>query len=166
MQKPLNNRMKTVFKNLLSFILPITVLLIVPYFIEDNRTVHSWRILVPGLMIVCLGLAPMVLTIFSFIRRGKGTLAPWSPTQKLVVTGLYRYVRNPMILGVFVVLLGESFIFLSLNILIWAASFFVINTVYFVFSEEPGLEKRFGNEYLEYKKHVRRWIPRVRPYKP
>jgi protein-S-isoprenylcysteine O-methyltransferase Ste14 len=106
----------------------------------------------------------MIITISIFIRIGKGTLAPWSPTKKLVITGIYRYVRNPMIIGVLIVLIGESISILSLKILIWALIFFIINNIYFLFYEEPDLEKRFGNDYKEYKKNVPRWIPRFKPY--
>jgi len=69
-----------------------------------------------------------------------------------------------MILGVLMVLLGEATAFSSIKILEWAGVFFLINTAYFIVSEEPKLEKRFGADYLEYKKHVGRWIPRLTPY--
>lgn len=91
---------------------------------------------------------------------------PRDPTKKLVVAGLYGFVRNPMILSILVVLLGEAVAFASDAILILAAAFFIINTLYFRFSEEPGLEKRFGEEYLEYKRNVPRWMPRVTPWRP
>jgi protein-S-isoprenylcysteine O-methyltransferase Ste14 len=106
----------------------------------------------------------MIVTISSFIMVGRGTLAPWSPTKKLVIKGLYRYVRNPMILGVLTVLLGESATLWSKNILIWAGCFFIINTVYFIIYEEPDLENKFGEDYRQYKKHVSRWLPRLTPF--
>ena len=149
----------------MSFILPVTVLIIVPLWIEDDWTIHYGLSLICGLLLIVVGLVVMVLTISSFIRIGKGTLAPWSPTKKLVIRGLYRYVRNPMISGVLAVLLGEAVVVRSQNILIWAGAFFVINTIYFIIYEEPNLEQRFGDEYREYKKHVGRWVPRSRPYK-
>ena len=158
--------MKKIFKQLFSFTLPITVLVIVPLWIEEKREVHLDFALVLGIALIAIGLIIMGLTISSFIRIGKGTLAPWSPTRKLVITGLYRYVRNPMILGVLTVLLGEALCLWSKNILIWAATFFIINTIYFIVSEEPGLEERFGKDYREYKKHVSRWLPRITPYSP
>ena len=71
-----------------------------------------------------------------------------------------------MILGVLIVLLGESVMFYSRAILEWAGTFFVINTVYFFILEEPQLEERFGEDYQVYKKHVGRWIPRLTPYRP
>src|SRR3954463_2753245 len=106
-------------KQITSFILPVTVLIIVPINIESNwSVVLSWNLILGSILIVA-GLMIMGLTISSFIRIGKGTLAPWSPTKKLVVVGLYRYVRNPMILGVFTVLLGETTCIWSLALLQW-----------------------------------------------
>lgn len=156
--------MKKVLKQIFSFILPFTVLVIVPLWIEKNRTIHTGYYFLFGSILILSGLMIMAFCITSFIRIGKGTLAPWSPTKKLVIKGLYRYVRNPMILGVLIVLLGEALIIRSENILIWAGSFFIINTIYFIIYEEPNLEKRFGTEYREYKKHVSMWIPRRIPY--
>jgi len=158
--------MKNIFRHLLSFILPFTVLIIVPLCIEKNISLHSILVTLTGCLIIASGLIIMILTIFKFATIGRGTLAPWSPTKKLVISGLYKYVRNPMIIGVFLVLIGESLMVLSIYILSWAVLFFFINTTYFIVFEEPGLKKRFGYEYLEYKQHVRRWIPRITPYNP
>jgi protein-S-isoprenylcysteine O-methyltransferase Ste14 len=108
----------------------------------------------------------MIQTISSFIKIGKGTLAPWSPPRRLIICGMYGYVRNPMILGVLTILIGETISILSLNIFIWAIVFFIINNVFFFAYEEPNLEKKFGDEYKEYKKNVPRWLPRFKPYKP
>lgn len=119
-----------------------------------------------GIIVGVVGLAMMLICISAFIRIGKGTLAPWAPPKKFIVTGLYRYVRNPMILGVLAVLLAEAVIFSSVPIFQWAGLFFVINTIYFIISEEPQLEERFGESYQIYKKHVNRWLPRFTPYQP
>ena len=100
-----------------------------------------------------------------FMNVGRGTLAPWAPPKKLVVIGRYCYVRNPMISGVLIALLGESVVFGSIAIFSWFILFFVINHVYFIHSEEPGLVKRFGSEYLSYRNNVPRWIPRLSPWK-
>ena len=158
--------MKNIIKQIFSFILPITVLVIVPLWIEKDWGISIDFFLFAGSILVLIGLTIMGVCISSFIRIGRGTLAPWAPTKRLVITGLYRHVRNPMILGVLIVLLGEALALRSQNILIWAASFVVINTIYFIVYEEPDLEDRFGEEYREYKKHVSRWLPRRRPYDP
>ena len=158
--------MKSILKQLFSLILPVTVLIVIPWSIDQHPVLASGLPLVAALLISAVGLFVIAQTILTFIRIGRGTLAPWSPTRKLIVGGMYAYVRNPMILGVVTVLIGESLVLLSLPILIWAILVFVINTVYFIFSEEPGLEKRFGAEYREYKKNVPRWIPRWKPWNP
>ena len=149
-------------------LLPFTVTVIVPYLLYDrDQSVipHDTRLKIIGLALLLPGLALLLYTNVLFRLFGKGTLAPWTPTQQLVITGPYRYCRNPMITGVFFILLGESLIIPSLNIMLWAAAFFLINTVYFIVKEEPDLYERFGEPYLNYKANVPRWIPRLRPYK-
>jgi len=161
-----DKQMMQIIKQLISFSLPVLVVIIVPLSVENDLSVHSNFALVSGIVIMCTGLYVMEMTISSFIRTGKGTLAPWSPTRNLVITGMYRYVRNPMILGVLTVLAGEAIVLMSRNILFWAIIFFLINNLWFLLFEEPDLEKRFGEEYKEYKRNVPRWIPRTRPYTP
>ncbi len=158
--------MKTIGQHLVSLLLPITVLIIVPLLIDPQAAPASGYLLIAGLLIIAIGLFVMAATILSFIRIGRGTLAPWSPTRKLVIVGMYAYVRNPMILGVITVLVGKSLALASMPIFVWAVLVFVINTVYFIFSEEPGLEKRFGEEYRKYKRNVPRWLPRLNPWHP
>lgn len=155
-----------ILRHLISFILPITVLIIVPASIEEDFHLAGLWSTIPGGMFICAGLLVTIKTIRMFVRIGKGTLAPWDPTRNIITASLYGYVRNPMILGVFTVLLGESILFTSLRIAVWTILFFIINTVYFILSEEPGLEKRFGKEYSEYKRNVPRWIPRMKPWHP
>lgn len=148
-------------------LLPVTVTILIPYFIF-NRDQHLIPDLLPvklaGVVVGACGITLLIYTITLFGRFGNGTLAPWQPTQKLVVIGPYRYVRNPMISGVFFILIGESLILHSTSILEWAGLFFLINTTYFILSEEPSLEERFGQDYRQYKRHVGRWIPRLHPY--
>lgn len=149
------------------FILPFTVTVVVPYFIHDKAgsiSSENGFQMVSGLLLISAGLFFLFWTIFLFRTVGKGTLAPWEPTQKLVVQGPYRYCRNPMISGVFSIIIGEALVFNSTAILYWAAAFFVINTVYFILKEEPDLQKRFGNDYQNYKKQVPRWLPRTKAY--
>jgi protein-S-isoprenylcysteine O-methyltransferase Ste14 len=114
-----------------------------------------------GGVLACLGLALMAASIRLFAAVGEGTLAPWDPTRRLVVRGLYRHVRNPMIAGVFLVLLGEAVAAASLPLLGWFAVFVTGNLIYLPLSEEPGLVRRFGQEYEEYRRNVPRWLPRL-----
>lgn len=108
----------------------------------------------------------LVTTIKQFAHIGAGTLAPWDSTQKLVVQGVYCYVRNPMISGVVFILIGETVLFGSLLLLGWCLLFVIANAVYIPLCEERGLTERFGEAYRVYKQHVPRWIPRVTPWKP
>jgi protein-S-isoprenylcysteine O-methyltransferase Ste14 len=156
----------TLLMHLISFILPFTVIILIPCWIERNITIGNIWIFLTGLIITCFGLYLIYSTIFLFIKYGKGTLAPWSPTKNLVIYGMYRHVRNPMITGVLIVLTGESLAFLSRNIFIWAITFFIINNIYFVLYEEPDLFRKFGDAYEDYKKNVSRWIPKIKPYLP
>jgi protein-S-isoprenylcysteine O-methyltransferase Ste14 len=80
------------------------------------------------------------------------------------VRGPYRYVRNPMISGVLFVLLGEAALAGSLPLLLWFGLVFAINAVYLPLVEEPGLSRRFGDDYATYKANVPRWVPRIRPW--
>jgi len=141
---------------------------ILPYLCYNkNQTLFPDRIVfkVIGLVFLISGLALFVWTVYLFWAFGKGTLAPWTPTQKLIIRGPYKYCRNPMISGVLFVLLGETFFLNSVNILIITGAFFIINAIYFILKEEPDLYKRFGKDYEAYKKSVPRWIPKFKPYK-
>ncbi|HSE81994.1 MAG TPA: isoprenylcysteine carboxylmethyltransferase family protein [Gaiellaceae bacterium] len=123
-----------------------------------------WPPLVAGAVLTALGLALLAWTLALFAKVGRGTLAPWDPTRRLVVAGPYRHVRNPMISGVLAVLLGESAVFASLPLLLWFAAVLAVNAVYFPLVEEPGLRRRFGAKYERYRASVPRWIPRFRPW--
>ncbi|MFL5606587.1 MAG: methyltransferase family protein [Gemmatimonadaceae bacterium] len=119
-----------------------------------------------GLCLLSIGLVLFVSSLRRFAGEGKGTLAPWDPPRRLVVTGPYRYVRNPMISGVLFVLFGETLILLSRPHLTWALTFLLINAVYIPLLEEPQLRQRFGASYDEYSDHVPRLVPRLRPWTP
>ena len=105
------------------------------------------------------------VTTYLFFKVGKGTPAPWDPPKKFVVAGPYRYLRNPMILGMYCILLGEAFLFWSLSLFFWLVIFFIANAVYIPLVEEKALLRRFGNDYAVYMNNVRRWIPRLTPWK-
>jgi protein-S-isoprenylcysteine O-methyltransferase Ste14 len=113
-----------------------------------------------GALASLVGLWLVYETVSLFGRVGEGTLAPWDPTQKLVVEGPYRRVRNPMITGVALVLLGEAAVLGSTAILVELAVFAAANALWMPLVEEPGMVRRFGPEYEEYRSSVPRWIPR------
>jgi protein-S-isoprenylcysteine O-methyltransferase Ste14 len=147
---------------MVTIVIPATIL----YCAGIHRLPFSWKIALPviGCVFAVLGIALMVWTNRLFATVGKGTLAPWNPPQKFVVQGVYRHVRNPMIVGVFCVLLGEAIFFSSIPLLGWFAVFCFVNMIYIPFVEELRLERRFGEDYLLYKKSVPRWIPRFKPW--
>ncbi|HSK16567.1 MAG TPA: isoprenylcysteine carboxylmethyltransferase family protein [Gaiellaceae bacterium] len=119
-----------------------------------------------GLALMAAGAVFVVWTVRLFARRGRGTLAPWDPTSRLVVEGPYRHVRNPMISGVGLVLAGEAVLLGSPPLALWPAGFALVNAVYMPLVEEPGLARRFGAEYETYRANVPRWLPRLRPWAP
>ncbi len=156
-----------------SFAAPVFFCLILPYLLVKPRYDEAGMIFnpVPFLAIlgglVCLvGLVAFILAVRMLIQIGRGTIMPWDPTRRLVTGSLYAYVRNPMIMSVLAIVAGEALLFGSEWLGLAAALFFGVNHVYFIFSEEPGLEKRFGQEYVEYKRNVPRWIPRLKPWHP
>lgn len=119
-----------------------------------------------GLALIAAGFMLWLWTVRLFARVGRGTLAPWDPTRSLVVEGPYRHLRNPMIAAVLAVLAGEAVLFGSSPLLIWFGAFFAVNHVFFWLYEEPGLERRFGEDYRAYKRNVPRWLPRRTPWQP
>ncbi len=95
-----------------------------------------------------------------FIVWGRGTPAPFDPPKEFVALGPYKYVRNPMYIGGLTVLIGWGLYLHSISILPLSLSVFLLVHLFALFVEEPGLEKRFGDSYLQYKKSVNRWIPK------
>ncbi len=122
--------------------------------------------LVAGILLAAAGLALAHWTMRLFVTLGKGTPAPWDPPTRLVVRGPYAHVRNPMISAVLMMLPAEALLLQSWPIAIWWVVFAIGNMIYFPFSEEPGLEHRFGDDYRQYKANVPRWIPRLTPWSP
>lgn len=121
---------------------------------------------IAGAALLTVGLALFLSSLRRFATDGKGTLAPWDPPRHLVVRGPYRYVRNPMISGVVFMLFGEALTLLSGPHVQWALVFLVINLIYIPLLEEQQLKARFGEEYIEYCRHVPRLLPRLRPWTP
>ena len=114
-----------------------------------------------GLFFFIVGLCVCWVTVSIFTDYGKGTPAPWAPPKILIGIGLYKYVRNPMMLGVWCVLLGEAVFFLSVGLFLWFLIFFTGSLIVIPLWEEVDLGRRFGEPYFEYKKKVPRWVPRI-----
>ena len=154
-------------------LLPFMVVVVVPYLLltatsypvgDITDLATRWGDDLPlrllGVILFTGGLALFCWCVAFFAKVGRGTLAPWDPTQELVAAGPYRHVRNPIISGVVMMLFGQALFWASWAIAIWAALVLLINHMYFVSIEEPGLEERFGASYINYKARVPRWIPR------
>jgi protein-S-isoprenylcysteine O-methyltransferase Ste14 len=115
-----------------------------------------------GAVVCALGAAIYFRCAWEFAVRGLGTPAPIAPTKYLVTTALHRYVRNPMYIGVALVILGEAALFRSPHLVIYAALMLLIAHIFVVLYEEPTLHRQFGESYDEYRRTVPRWIPRLR----
>ena len=165
----------TLLRHLLAILLmPFVVVVVVPrwvltsYALVDSRwpgdSPAAWIPRLLGGVVFVLGLALFSWCVALFARVGKGTLAPWDPTKRLVAVGPYRFVRNPMISAVAAMLTGEALRWGSWRLGAWASFFVVLNHLYFLLVEEPGLVSRFGESYREYARHVPRWVPRATPW--
>ena len=114
-----------------------------------------------GLVLAIPGALLVLACVGSFIFRGRGTPAPFDPPVLFVPTGPYRYVRNPMYLGAAFVLAGYGLFEKSASVVLLAAGFLLVMHLFVILLEEPGLERRFGDSYVEYKRAVNRWLPRI-----
>jgi protein-S-isoprenylcysteine O-methyltransferase Ste14 len=144
-------------------LLPGTVVVWIPRLILAGEKARSgpgpgrWI----GLPLIAAGAAVLLACIEDVARKGRGTHAAVDPPRKLVAVGLYRYVRNPMYVGVVATLIGEALFFGSRSIGIYAAAAWLVFHLWVVIYEEPHLETAFGEEYEEYRRTVPRWIPRI-----
>ncbi len=109
-----------------------------------------------------IGFVMLVWCFWDFLQKGRGTPAPIDPPKELVVSGLYNYVRNPMYVGVLLVIFGHFLWFGFWNLLIYATVVFIAFNSFVIFYEEPTLKNKFGTAYEEYLKRVPRWIPRFK----
>ena len=164
-----------VLRHLLAILLlPGTVVLAVPAWVRgalrpgDSRwPADSWPLWggrAASLVLLGAGVILVAWCISLFARVGQGTLAPWDPTSRLVVIGPYRHVRNPMISGVALLVAGQALWSGSWKLLVWLTLFVIVNHLYFLGVEEPGLVTRFGQAYRNYAAHVPRWMPRWTPW--
>jgi protein-S-isoprenylcysteine O-methyltransferase Ste14 len=143
---------------------PGLLLVLLPWWMTRLRVVHGWNE-TAGWVLIVVGLFPLLESIGRFILVGRGTLVPTVPTERLVVSGLYRYVRNPMYVGVGLALAGEALLFWSNRIVIELAVATAMMDIFVRFYEEPRLTRTFGAAYRRYQRRVRRWMPRLKAWK-
>jgi protein-S-isoprenylcysteine O-methyltransferase Ste14 len=160
-----------IFGSALFFLIaPFTISIVVPWWIA------GWHALPPfmgepwlrtgGLALLVVGLIPLIESFVRFATVGLGTPAPVAPTQHLVVTGFYRYVRNPMYVGVLAVIVGNGLILGSATVLAYAVVVAIGFNLFVLGYEEPALRRQFGAEYADFCAHVPRWLPRLTPWTP
>lgn len=152
------------FRNLLFTILqPGIVAGLIPYYLARDKfkeiVASSFGLIqYIGIVVFAVGLVIMLHCIYRFMVEGKGTLSPADPTKQLVVKGLYKFSRNPMYVGVMMILIGELLFCGTMSLMIYAAFVFIAFNLFVVFREEPRLKRDFGEGYEAYTRKVRRWI--------
>jgi protein-S-isoprenylcysteine O-methyltransferase Ste14 len=143
---------------------PGTFALWIPWMICRWHGTAPLPLRVVGALLILAGLPVLLDSFVRFALQGLGTPAPIAPPTHLVVTGWYRYVRNPMYVAVIGIVLGQALVFASVGVLEYAALAWLVTHLFVVFYEEPTLRRTFGSEYDAYSRAVHRWIPRLRPY--
>ena len=160
MPRPLIPLLTTI---LFTIFVPGTILVYIPYSLTGRfHNAASGPLMWLSAGIIVLGAAIYFRCAWEFAVRGLGTPAPIAPTKYLVTTALHRYVRNPMYIGVFSVLVGEALLFHSLHLIEYLAFCCVAVQLFVVFYEEPTLHRQFGESYEQYRRTVPRWIPRLK----
>lgn len=152
-----------ILKNIFYTILqPGLVCIGIPWMILGNPleliSKISGYFLVGGSAIIVSGVSILFYSIYLFATLGQGTLSPLEPTKNLVFYGFYKYSRNPMYVGVILILLGECLLFQNLTLLNYSLAVFILFNLFIIFVEEPRLHRDFGESYLNYCKKVRRWL--------
>jgi protein-S-isoprenylcysteine O-methyltransferase Ste14 len=147
---------------------PGTVAGLVPWWISRWQLqapllgLSAFRVI--GALFVAAGIPVLLDSFLRFALQGLGTPAPVFPTRHLVVTGLYRYVRNPMYVAVVAVILGQGLIFGNARVLGYGAVVWLVFHLFVLGYEEPVLRRSFGAEYETFRANVRRWLPRLTPW--
>ena len=115
--------------------------------------------------LITAGAGVLLHAVWRFAVEGRGTPSPTAPTERLVVSGAYRYVRNPMYVAVASVIGGQALLSPSLGIMLYLALFAVAVTAFVHFYEEPTLRAAHGESYQRYQQAVPRWVPRLRAWR-
>lgn len=162
-------RLRAVLGSILFLILaPGTVAGLLPWLIT------GWRFEAPffgfeatrylGAVLLAGGLAVLVDSFARFAWIGEGTPAPIAPTRRLVVSGLYRHVRNPMYVAVVSAITGQAVLLGSDRLLVYGGLVWLMFHAFIVFYEEPTLDRAYGEKYRAYQRGVPRWLPRLTPW--
>jgi protein-S-isoprenylcysteine O-methyltransferase Ste14 len=141
------------------FAAPCVVAGVIPWGISGWPAPRFW----PAVVIVAAGIIVVLRAFVRFVREGRGTPAPVAPTEQLVVGGDYRFVRNPMYVGVVAAILGQALLFLNLGVLVYGLIAWAVMASFVHWYEEPVLLERYGRQYEEYRRSVPAWIPKLKP---
>jgi protein-S-isoprenylcysteine O-methyltransferase Ste14 len=158
--------MRIAFETIIAtIIVPVFAILGIPYFIL-NRSGKGWPLDLGVIQVsmIAMGMLGMVMIVwvsYAFVTRGKGTPIPFDPPTDFVASGAFRFVRNPMYVGVITTLLSETVFFGSVGLLIYTCLLWLTLHIFLVVFEEPQLKRRFGGSYEDYLKSTPRWIPRL-----
>jgi protein-S-isoprenylcysteine O-methyltransferase Ste14 len=149
---------------------PGTVVGLIPWLLtgwQVREPMPYWApIRVLGVILLVAGLIALIQAFVRFVVEGLGTPAPIAAPDRLVVGGLYSYVRNPMYVAILAVIVGQALLLGQLGLLLYAAAFWLIAAAFVRWYEEPTLARRFGADYQAYRRAVPAWWPRLRPWKP
>jgi protein-S-isoprenylcysteine O-methyltransferase Ste14 len=152
------------------FIAPGFFVVLVPWLISRWRVSASvfdvtWLKLI-GVLFIVVGAGVVLDSFARFALQGIGTPAPVLPTRHLVVTGLYRHVRNPLYLASIAIVFGQGLLFANVWLFLYGAALWLLYHLFVVMNEEPTLRKTFGGDYDRYALNVPRWLPRLRRWMP
>ena len=145
---------------------PGPILVFLPYWITRFRIPPAepvWQQCL-AFALILVGVTPLLASIHRFIVAGRGTLMPAVPTERLVASGLYRYVRNPMYVGVATTLCGETVLFGMRGVAIYSVAVCLMFHLFVVTYEEPTLTRRHPQDYPRYMRNVPRWLPHLKPW--
>ena len=133
---------------------------------EEGDTPGWWLPVQVAGAVVLAGCAVVLVQAFvRFVREGRGTPAPVAPTERLVVGGLYRHVRNPMYVAVVGAILGQALLLARPVLVVYGLAAGAGMAAFVRWHEEPVLAARYGDEYATYRRNVRGWLPRLRPWR-
>jgi protein-S-isoprenylcysteine O-methyltransferase Ste14 len=134
---------------------------------QPREPVPYWAPMrVLGMILLLAGLIVVIQAFVRFVVEGFGTPLPIAAPERLVVGGVYRYVRNPMYVAILAAIVGQALLLGRLGLLLYAAALWLITAAFVRFYEEPTLTRRFGGDYEAYRRAVPAWWPRLRPWKP
>jgi protein-S-isoprenylcysteine O-methyltransferase Ste14 len=132
----------------------------VPWWILTRNGHTATPVIWAAVPVIAAGAALYGWCVWQFAAVGRGTPGPWDAPSRVVATGPYRWVRNPIYIGALLVVLGEAWLFLSLPLVVYAGIMAVCFHLFVIGSEERTLGRRFGSSYQQYRQTVPRWIPR------